>query len=113
MLRWSSSRRCEKDGVNFVLSATTRLEQRGDEKVVYVQQDGQRMELVGDQVLVGIGRAPNVDGMGLEHAGIKFDERKESKSTIASKRPTRISTPPAMLRPSSSSRMWPTFKHAS
>jgi pyruvate/2-oxoglutarate dehydrogenase complex dihydrolipoamide dehydrogenase (E3) component len=66
----------EKDGVHFVLNATTnRLEQRGDEKVVYVQQAGQEIELVGDQVLVGIGRAPNVDGMGLEHAGVEFNRR--------------------------------------
>ncbi len=67
----------EKDGVKFVLNATTnRLEQRGEEKVVYVQQAGQEIELVGDQVLVGIGRTPNVAGMGLENAGIRFDERR-------------------------------------
>lgn len=66
----------EKDGVNFVLNANTvRVEQRGDEKVVVVQQDGVEREIIGDQLLVGIGRTPNVDGMGLEDVGVKFDNR--------------------------------------
>ena len=66
----------EKDGVNFVLNATTtRMERRGDEKVVFVEQGGKEIEIVGDQVLVGIGRAPNVSGMGLENAGVEYDNR--------------------------------------
>lgn len=64
------------DGVEFVLNAKAlRVEQRGDEKVVTVEQDGQEQEIVGDQLLIGIGRTPNVDGMGLEAAGVKFHER--------------------------------------
>ena len=70
----------QKDGVQFVLNAnTTRVEQRGDEKVVVVQQHGKELELVGDALLVGIGRAPNVDGMGLETVGVEFDQRKGIK----------------------------------
>lgn len=66
----------EKDGVNFLLNATTNgIQQRGDQKVVTVQQASNRIEVVGDQILVGIGRTPNVDGMGLERAGVRFDER--------------------------------------
>ncbi len=67
----------KRDGVQFVLNATTtRMERRGDEKVVFVEQGGKEIEIVGDQVLVGIGRAPNVSGMGLENAGVDYDERK-------------------------------------
>jgi pyruvate/2-oxoglutarate dehydrogenase complex dihydrolipoamide dehydrogenase (E3) component len=66
----------EKDGVTFVLNASTvRAEQRGDEKIVVVEQDGQEKEIAGDQLLIGIGRTPNVDGMGLENVGVKFDTR--------------------------------------
>tara|TARA_R110002049_G_scaffold2750_2_gene21458 strand:+ start:241436 stop:242956 length:1521 start_codon:yes stop_codon:yes gene_type:complete len=66
-----------RDGVKFLLNAETkRVERRGDEKIVIVEQNGQPIEVVGDQVLVGIGRAPNVHGMGLETAGVEFDERK-------------------------------------
>lgn len=66
----------EKDGVNFVLNAeVVRVEQRGDEKVVVVKQDGKEREIVGDQLLVGIGRTPNVDGVGLESVGVEYDNR--------------------------------------
>ena len=67
----------ERDGVRFVLNAsTTQLKQRGDEKVVVINRDGREEEIVADEVLAGIGRQPNVEGMGLENAGVKFDLRK-------------------------------------
>lgn len=65
-----------KDGVEFVLNATTvRVEQRGAEKVVVVQQDGQEREFIGDALLIGIGRSPNVDSLNLPSVGVKFDVR--------------------------------------
>lgn len=66
----------ETDGVNFVLNAkTVRVEQRGEEKVVVVEQDGQEREIVGDRLLIGIGRTPNVDGLGLDEVGVKYHGR--------------------------------------
>lgn len=66
-----------RDGVQFMLTAkTVRMHRQGDEKVVVVEKDGNELEIVCDQVLAGIGRAPNVEGMGLEAAGIKFDVRR-------------------------------------
>jgi pyruvate/2-oxoglutarate dehydrogenase complex dihydrolipoamide dehydrogenase (E3) component len=66
-----------RDGVNFLLNAkTTRVEQRGDEKVVFVEHDGQERELTGDQLLIGIGRTPNVEGLGLESVGVKYHARR-------------------------------------
>jgi pyruvate/2-oxoglutarate dehydrogenase complex dihydrolipoamide dehydrogenase (E3) component len=66
----------ERDGVTFVLNANTvRVEQRGDDKVVVVEQNGEEREIVADQLLIGIGRTPNVDGMGLENVGVKYDTR--------------------------------------
>jgi dihydrolipoamide dehydrogenase len=40
-----------------------------------VAKDGQSEVLAGDQVLVAIGRAPNVDGLGLAEAGIALSEK--------------------------------------
>lgn len=65
-----------RDGVNFVFNATAkRVEQRGSDKVIVVEQDGVEREHVGDALLIGIGRSPNVNGLGLEAVGIEFDER--------------------------------------
>lgn len=51
------------------------MEKRGNETVVTYAQDGQEHEVVVDKVLVGIGRTPNVDGLGLEAVGVSFDSR--------------------------------------
>ncbi|MDQ2665647.1 MAG: FAD-dependent oxidoreductase, partial [Gemmatimonadota bacterium] len=37
------------------------------------EMDGRRAECHGDQILVAAGRAPNVEGLGLETAGVQFD----------------------------------------
>lgn len=42
-------------------------------KTIVAEHDGQRRELTVDEVLVGVGRAPNVEGLGLEAAGVSFD----------------------------------------
>ncbi len=69
-------RALEKDGVKFLLGATVkRMLRRDDEKVVVIEKQGTETEVVGDEVLVGIGRTPNVDAMGLEEAGVQFDKR--------------------------------------
>ncbi|MEW4489246.1 mercuric reductase [Thalassoglobus sp. JC818] len=66
----------ERDQVEFLFNAKViRFEKRGDETVTIVEQDGTTHEVVSDQVLLGIGRTPNVDGMGLEAAGVEFDAR--------------------------------------
>ena len=65
-----------RDGVKLCLNAKVlSTVKRGMEKVITVEQEGKRMELVADEFLVGIGRAPNVDGLGLEAAGIEYDKR--------------------------------------
>jgi pyruvate/2-oxoglutarate dehydrogenase complex dihydrolipoamide dehydrogenase (E3) component len=69
-------RALQKDGVRLLLGAkTSRIEQRGAETVLHTQVDGVDTELVVDQLLVAVGRAPNVHGLGLEAAGVTFDER--------------------------------------
>ena len=65
-----------KDGVSFVFdSHIMRVETQGRDKVIYFEQHGQPHKLIVDEILVGIGRAPNVEGLGLETVGIKYDTR--------------------------------------
>jgi len=45
-------------------------ERRGDTRILHIEQSGRAEELAADQVLVAAGRAPNVEGIGLEAAGV-------------------------------------------
>lgn len=61
----------QKDGVEFVLEAKViRVEKDGSDRVVVVSRAGQEERISGDQILVGIGRTPNLDGLGLEVVGV-------------------------------------------
>ncbi|MGZ8463564.1 MAG: mercuric reductase, partial [Candidatus Deferrimicrobiaceae bacterium] len=64
------------EGVELILNARiVRVSQEGSEKVVHVEQEGKPREIRVDEILVGIGRAPNVDGLNLETGGIAYDPR--------------------------------------
>ncbi len=61
----------QKDGVEIVLGAhVIRVEQHGFDKVVVVSQNDRESQISGDELLVGIGRTPNLDGLGLEAVGV-------------------------------------------
>jgi pyruvate/2-oxoglutarate dehydrogenase complex dihydrolipoamide dehydrogenase (E3) component len=63
-----------QDGVRFLFeSKIARVEARGAEKVIYFERHGPVEELPVDEILVGIGRAPNVEALGLEKAGVDYD----------------------------------------
>jgi pyruvate/2-oxoglutarate dehydrogenase complex dihydrolipoamide dehydrogenase (E3) component len=47
---------------------------RGAEKWLRLERDGGIFEVVADSILVGVGRAPNLEGLGLEAAGISYDK---------------------------------------
>ena len=62
------------DGVHFEFRATaTGMTQSSDGTTVSFLQDGSERSVVVDKVLVGIGRTPNVHGIGLEEVGVRFD----------------------------------------
>jgi len=68
------TRAIEADGVRVLNSAAIRKARREDGvTVLEVEHDGEREELASEAVLVAAGRAPNVDGMGLEAAGVAHD----------------------------------------
>jgi len=65
-----------RDGVEFCLNARViGVSRRDSDRVITVERNGERFELAADEILVGIGRTPNVEGLGLEAAGIRYDPR--------------------------------------
>ncbi len=67
----------KRDGVKFLLGATTRrVTSEGTKKLLHLEIDGREEVLRADALLLGVGRKPNVEGLGLEAAGIEFDERR-------------------------------------
>lgn len=66
-----------REGVEMTFECNLdRVERRGSERVIHLScpKKGSR-ELVVDEILVGAGRAPNVENMGLETVGVDFDSR--------------------------------------
>jgi pyruvate/2-oxoglutarate dehydrogenase complex dihydrolipoamide dehydrogenase (E3) component len=64
-----------RDGARLLTKTTIKgVERRRDEKVLTIDQGGETAELVVDEILVAAGRAPNVTGLGLEDAGVEYDE---------------------------------------
>jgi pyruvate/2-oxoglutarate dehydrogenase complex dihydrolipoamide dehydrogenase (E3) component len=49
-------------------------EKRGEERVLRLERAGAPFDLAADAILVGIGRAPNLEGLNLEAAGIDYDK---------------------------------------
>jgi pyruvate/2-oxoglutarate dehydrogenase complex dihydrolipoamide dehydrogenase (E3) component len=64
----------EAEGVRLRLGVSiARVEQRGKERLFHFAIEGRAEELAADQVLVATGRAPNVEGLNLEAAGVAYD----------------------------------------
>jgi pyruvate/2-oxoglutarate dehydrogenase complex dihydrolipoamide dehydrogenase (E3) component len=69
-----------QDGVTVRLRARLLgAVKRGKEKVLAVEEDNRRTELIFDEILAGTGRVPNVEGLDLEQAGIAYDPREGVK----------------------------------
>jgi pyruvate/2-oxoglutarate dehydrogenase complex dihydrolipoamide dehydrogenase (E3) component len=61
------------DGVDVRLGTTLeRVETEGGAKVLHLATGDRSESLEVDTILVGVGRTPNVDGLGLEAAGVRF-----------------------------------------
>lgn len=62
------------EGIDLQLGVTIlRVEKRGNIRMILLERDGQQIEIVADEILVGVGRAPNIEGLGLEAAGVRSD----------------------------------------
>ena len=63
-----------RDGVNLVCDCNiVQVEKKESHKVIHLECLGMKRELSVDEILVGVGRAPNVEGLNLETAGVKYN----------------------------------------
>ncbi len=65
------------EGIEVVLNAQTvrAYKDANGKKVLVVSQNGKEIHLQSDEILIGAGRVPNVEGMGLEAAGVNYTKR--------------------------------------
>ncbi|NUN64627.1 mercuric reductase [Pseudanabaena biceps] len=66
-----------QEGINVILDAQLeRVETTASGKIIYYQQNGTLQTICADQILVGAGRSPNVEGLNLEAVGVKYDRQR-------------------------------------
>ncbi|MDR1939730.1 MAG: NAD(P)/FAD-dependent oxidoreductase [Clostridiales bacterium] len=64
----------KKSGIRLYCGATVRsVAERGGGFCVVLEREGRAEEISGDMVVDASGRRPNVDGMGLSLAGVRYD----------------------------------------
>ena len=73
------SKAFEREGIDVRVETTAaNVSAQGGErlaKLVTLESNGQRETIAVDEILVSAGRAPNVEGLGLESAGVGYDLR--------------------------------------
>lgn len=66
-----------REGIQVLLgSRLKRVSVAEEGKIVVYEQSGRESSIIADAVLAGVGRAPNVEGFGLEAAGVAYDLRR-------------------------------------
>ena len=65
-----------QEGIQLMLATRINgVATEGDEKILELTGAEQSCQIRADAILVGIGRAPNIEGLNLELAGIRYTER--------------------------------------
>jgi pyruvate/2-oxoglutarate dehydrogenase complex dihydrolipoamide dehydrogenase (E3) component len=65
-----------REGINLVLDCSPkRTELTPEGKILYCDRNGKEEAIVVDEILAGAGRAPNVEGLNLEAAGVAYDRK--------------------------------------
>jgi len=66
-----------REGIRLLLKAKPKtISLTGHGAVILYEKDGKEERLTVDKILVGVGRAPNVEGLNLEAAGVRYDKNK-------------------------------------
>ncbi|MCH8921545.1 MAG: mercuric reductase [Planctomycetes bacterium] len=66
----------EKEGIHLHLGwNTASVEATGDSKAVVLERGDERKKIIADQMLIAVGRKANVEGLGLEAAGVEYTPR--------------------------------------
>ncbi len=64
------------EGIHLLTETTpVKIERRGDKKVVTVQHGEGQKTFEAEQILIALGRKPNIEGLGLEAAAIKYESK--------------------------------------
>lgn len=70
----------QKEGISIRLWVKiTKVEMRGGEKVIIFKTGEETVEIAVDEILVGVGRTPNTEGLNLETAKVLYDPKKGVK----------------------------------
>jgi pyruvate/2-oxoglutarate dehydrogenase complex dihydrolipoamide dehydrogenase (E3) component len=65
-----------RDGIRLILGCKTkRVERINGNKVIHIECQGKEETIRVDEILVGTGRAPEVEGLNLDAAGVRYDKR--------------------------------------
>jgi len=65
-----------REGITLLLNAKIiRVERNGAGKVIWYEAKGKQESMAVDEILIGTGRAPNVEGLDLETVGVQYDRR--------------------------------------
>ncbi len=65
-----------REGIRLVLEAQIqRVERKEGSKVIHFESKGKEDTVVVDEILVGTGRAPNVEGLNLEVVGVQYSQK--------------------------------------
>jgi pyruvate/2-oxoglutarate dehydrogenase complex dihydrolipoamide dehydrogenase (E3) component len=69
-----------REGIKLVLNAQIRqVENTGSGEMIHFVADGIAASIEVDQILVGAGRVPNVEGLNLEAVGVEYDAKQGVK----------------------------------
>ncbi len=65
-----------KEGIELLLEAKPgKISLTDHGTVIFYEKDGKQERLTVDKILAGVGRAPNVEGLNLEAAGVRHDKK--------------------------------------
>jgi pyruvate/2-oxoglutarate dehydrogenase complex dihydrolipoamide dehydrogenase (E3) component len=63
-----------REGIHLVLNGQIeRVNKTTEGKTIYFTSNGSKQSIIVDEILVGAGRAPNVEGLNLEAVGVEYD----------------------------------------
>jgi pyruvate/2-oxoglutarate dehydrogenase complex dihydrolipoamide dehydrogenase (E3) component len=66
-----------REGIELFLAARVeRVEKSAVGKILILDRGRGKETVVGDEILLAVGRAPNVEGLNLESAGVKYDAKR-------------------------------------
>lgn len=66
----------KRQGVNYELGASVKsVSQNNGQVSVHIDIDGEEKTIIGDKLLMATGRKPNLDGLGLDEAGVEYTKR--------------------------------------